>query len=397
MSLDAGQLRKDFPALQQKVNSGELVYLDNAATTQKPEQVIDRIQEYYEEENANPGRSLHELARRSTERYRESRKTVADFIGATPGETVFTRNTTESINLVASSLELEGRILVPEFAHHSEQLPWRRKAGREDLDIEFIPHENGRIDMEAFRELMDEDVALVTVPQVSNVFGARNPVNGIVEVAHRHDAYVMVDGAQSVPRMPVDVKGLGADFLAFSGHKMLGPDGIGVLYGRRELLEEMEPYQVGGGMIRSVKHDSVEWEELPAKFEAGTPNVSGAVGLAAAIDYLEEIGMENVQEHDRELTQMMIEGLEEMEGVTVYSPRDASLVSFTMETAHPHDISEILNREGVAIRAGYHCAQPLMESLGVSSTARASPYLYNTEEDVEKFLLAAEKVREVFD
>ncbi len=391
--MNSEKLKKDFSVFQEKP---ELTYLDNAATTQTPERVIERVNRFYREENANIGRSLHELGYRATEAYENSRKKVADFIGGRKDEIVFTRNATESINLVASSLELDGKILVPETAHHSEQLPWRRKAEEEGLEFEFIPADENGIDLEAAEKMFDEDTALVSVSHVSNVYGNDNPVEELAELAHKNDAYIMVDGAQSVPRIPTDVKELDVDFLVFSGHKMLGPTGIGVLYARKELLEEMEPYQTGGGMIRTVKRDETQWEESPQKFEAGTPNIAGTVGLAEAIEYLENVGLENIQEHEKELAEQMIQGLAKIDGVKVLSPESACLVSFTMKEAHPHDISEILNQEDVAIRAGHHCAQPLMEKLGVSATARASPYLYNTEEDVEKFLEAIRKVREVF-
>ncbi len=391
--MEPEKLRKDFPIFREHP---ELVYLDNAATSQKPEQVIDRVKRFYEESNSNPGRSLHSLARDATRQYREARSNVADFINARPEEIVFTRNTTEAINLVAESLELEGEILVPESSHHSEQLPLRRKAEESGLEFEFIPVEDGRIDLDAAREMIDDDTALVSVSQISNVFGTEAPVEKLAEIAHEHDAYIMVDAAQSAPRMPVDVEKLDVDFLVFSGHKMLGPTGIGVLYGRKSLLRGMEPYQVGGGMIRSVKRDGVEWEELPEKFEAGTPNVAGALGLAEAIKYLQDIGMEEVYRHDRKLSRMLADRLRSIEGVEVLSPENTSLVSFTMEEAHPHDISEIMDRENVAIRAGHHCAQPLMESLEVTATARVSPYIYNTEDDVERFVEAVREVKEVF-
>ncbi|MFB6292593.1 MAG: aminotransferase class V-fold PLP-dependent enzyme [Candidatus Nanohaloarchaea archaeon] len=398
MGLDASRLRKDFPALQQEVNGSPLVYLDNAATAQKPQAVIDRISRFYEEENANVGRSLHELGRRATEAFEDARRTVQRFINASSSdEVVFTRNTTEAMNAVASSLEIDGKIVVPEMAHHSNQLPWRRKAEREDLEIDYIPTtEEYELDMEAARKIIDGDTAVVSVSHVSNVFGCVNPVKELAGLAHENDAYLVVDAAQSVPRMPVDVQELDVDFLAFSGHKMLGPTGSGVLYARKPLLEDMEPYQVGGGMIRSVKRDTVGWAEPPEKFQAGTPDIASAVGLAAAIEYIEEIGRKEIHEHEQELVEKMVAGLREIDGVELYTPEDAVLVSFTMEGAHPHDISEILDREGVAIRAGHHCAQPQMESLGISGTARASPYLYNTGEDVDRFLEAVEKVKEVF-
>ena len=394
--MNPDEIKKDFPILQE--NSG-LAYLDNAATSQKPERVIKRIEKFYEEENSNVGRGLYDLASEATQNYSQARKTVADFIGAASSkEIVFVRNTSEAINLVANSLEIDGDIVIPEMAHHSNQLPWRKKAEEKDLEIKWIPTGDAKLDLEAAEEIIDEDTAVVSVSHVSNVFGVENPVEELAEIAHENDAYILVDGAQSVPRMPVDVRELDVDFLAFSGHKMLGPTGIGALYGKQELLEEMEPYQVGGGMIRTVKKDRIEWEELPEKFEAGTPNIAGALGLEAAIEYLEEIGLKNIQEHEQKLAQKIIEGLEEIEGVEVHTPKDEapSVVSFTMENAHPHDIAEILGRNDVAIRAGHHCAQPQMEELGIDGTARASPYLYNTEEDVEKFLEAVRKVKQVF-
>lgn len=398
ISIDAAELREEFPALRQQVNGRRLVYLDNAATTQKPSAVIDRVNEFYRNENANVGRSLHELARRSTDVYTEARRKTAGFIGASTDEVVFTRNTTEAFNLVASSLEVDGKIVVPEMAHHSEQLPLRRKAGREDLELDYIPTtDDYRLDMEAAAEVIDGDTALVSVSRVSNVFGAENPVGELAELAHDNDAYIMVDGAQSVPRLPTDVDSPDVDFMAFSGHKMLAPFGSGVLYGRKQLLEQMDPYQVGGGMIRKVGKSSVDWEEVPEKFEAGTPDVAAAAGLSKAVDYVESVGRDSISDHEKELCRQMISGLEEIDGVTVYAPgEDVYLVSFTMEGAHPHDVSEILDRNGVEVRAGHHCAQPLMESLGVTGTARASPYLYNTRQDVERFLEAVGKTREVF-
>lgn len=393
--MDPEKIREDFPIFQ----DSDLAYLDNAATAQKPEKVINRVKKFYETENANVGRGLYDLASETTQNYESARKTVADFVGAaSSSEIVFVRNTSEAINLVAESLDIEGNIVLPEMAHHSNQLPWRKKAEREGLDVKWIPTNKGKLDLEAAKEIIDEDTGVVSVSHVSNVFGCVNPIKDLAEIAHENDAYIIVDGAQSVPRMPVDVQELGVDFLAFSGHKMLGPTGIGALYGRKELLEDMTPYQVGGGMIRTVKKEEIEWEELPAKFEAGTPNIAGAIGLEAAIEYLEEIGLEEVQRHEKKLARQIIDGLKEIDGVELVSPEQdgVSVVSFTMEDAHPHDIAEILNQNNVAIRAGHHCAQPQMEELDISGTARASPYLYNTEEDVEKFLEAVREVKEVF-
>lgn len=391
--MDIEKIRDDFPIFQERE---DLAYLDNAATSQKPEQVIDRIERFYSSENANTGRGIYELANDATRAYQDARRKVADFIGASNDEIVFVRNSTEAENLLSHSLDFEGDIIVSRMAHHSEQLPWRRKAEEEDRELKWLETENGRISLEDARQKIDEDTGLIAISHISNVFGAENPVDKLVELAHENDALVVLDGAQSVPHMPVDVKELEVDFLCFSGHKMLGPSGIGVLYGRKELLKEMEPYQLGGGMIRKVSEDDVRYESAPEKFEAGTQNVVGAVGLAAAIDYLDNIGMEKVIEHDRKLVQKMINGLEEIDGVNVLSPEKSTLVSFTTDFAHPHDVAEILNQNGVAVRAGHHCAQPQMELLDVNGATRASPYIYNTEEDVEELLDAVEDIRKLF-
>jgi cysteine desulfurase/selenocysteine lyase len=388
------KIRKDFSIFQERE---DLVYLDNAATSQKPEEVIEAVEDFSRENNSNVGRGLYELAGDTTEAYGNSREKVAEFIGAEKNEIIFVRNTTEAENLVAESLDFEGEIVLSEMAHHSEQLPWRRKAKEEDRKIEYLETEDGKISLESAREKITEETGLVAISHISNVFGAENPVEEIAQIAHENDALVVLDAAQSAPHMPLDVEELGVDFLCFSGHKMLGPTGIGVLYGRKELLEEMKPYQVGGGMIKKVEKDSVEYADVPEKFEAGTPNVAGAVGLAAAVEYLEDIGMEKIHEHDRKLCEKMIEGLENIDGIVVVSPREANLVSFTSEYAHPHDVAEVLNQHGVAMRAGHHCAQPQMQELGLTGTTRASPYVYNTEEDVEKFLEAVKEVRKVFE
>lgn len=398
MSLNPRDYREDFPVLKEKTHGEQIVYLDNAATTHTPSQVIERIEKFYKEENSNEGRSLHELANRATVAYEGARETVADFVGADSKEIIFTRNTTESANLVAEGLDLDGKILVPKMSHHSEQLPWRRKAEEEGLEVDFLPTEKGKLDLEAAREIIDEDTALVSVSHVSNVFGCTNPVEELADIAHENDAYIFVDGAQSVPRLSIDVKETDIDFLAFSGHKMCAPTGIGAVYGKKEILEEMQPFNVGGGMIETVEEDEVKYGEVPDRFEAGTPNIAGAVGFAAAIEYLENIGLERIDEHEKKLCNKMIEGLKQIDGVEIYAPEDQSpsVVSFTMDEAHPHDVAEVLNTEGVAVRAGHHCAQPQMQDLGVSGTVRASPYLYNTEEEVEKFLEAVEKVKDVF-
>lgn len=399
MEINPEKYREDFPVLQEESEGKKIVYLDNAATTHTPEQVLERVNRFYREENSNEGRSIHKLANRATVAYEESRKKIADFIGAKKkDEIIFTRNTTEATNIVAEGLELEGKILVPKMSHHSEQLPWRRKAEREGLELEFIPTEKGKLDMDAAREMIDEDTALVSVSHISNVFGCRNPVEELAEIAHENDAYIFVDGAQSVPRIPVDVQDMDIDFLGFSGHKMCGPTGTGALYGKKEILEEMKPLLVGGGMIETVEEDKVKYGEVPDRFEAGTPDIAGAIGLAKAAEYIQDVGLENIDEHERKLNRMMIKGLKEIEGVEIHAPEDEtpSVVSFTMEEAHPHDVAEVLNTEAVAVRAGHHCAQPQHQELDLSGTVRASPYFYNTEEEVEEFLEAVKKVKEVF-
>jgi cysteine desulfurase/selenocysteine lyase len=395
--MDAEQIKQDFPILNRKSGEERVVYLDNAATTQKPEQVIQRIQKFYREENSNEGRGLYNLATKATKAYKQSRKTVANFVGADADELIFTRNTTESLNLLAHALNIDGKILIPELAHHSEQLPWREKAGREGLEIEFIPTKNHKTDIDALEEMIDDETALVSISQVSNVFGTKAPIKEVAEIAHEHNAYLVVDGAQSVPNMPVDVKELECDFLAFSSHKMVGPTGMGGLYVKREHFKQMDPYQVGGGMIKAVEKENIRYGDGAEAFEAGTPNISGAVGIAEAVKYLENIGMSNIREHEVELAQKAIRELETLEDITVYATEDSSLVSFTSEYAHPHDVAEILNQHNVCVRAGHHCAQPQMESMDIQGgTVRASPYIYNTKEDIERLVEAVKEVKEVF-
>ncbi|MFB6181211.1 MAG: aminotransferase class V-fold PLP-dependent enzyme [Candidatus Nanohalobium sp.] len=398
MALNPENYREDFPVLEEKAHGEKIVYFDNAATTHTPEQVLQRVNRFYREENSNEGRSLHKLANKATKAYDQSRKVIADFIGAETDEIVFAKNTTEAVNKAAYGLDIQGKILAPKMAHHSEQLPWRRKAEREGLEFEFIPTSNGSLDLDAAKKLIGEDTGLVSIPHVSNVFGCRNPVEELTEIAHDNNALIFVDGAQSVPRMPVDVKDLDIDLMAFSGHKMCGPFGTGALYGKMNVLEEMRPYNVGGGMIESVETDNVEWCEVPNRFEAGTPNIAGAVGFAEAAKYIQDVGIKKIDNHERRLNKRIVEGLEQVEGLKPYTPEDEtpSVVSFTMEEAHPHDVAEVLNHEGVAVRAGHHCAQPQVSDLDVSGTVRASPYLYNTENEVDRFLKAVKEVKKVF-
>ncbi len=387
------KIRRDFPIFQERP---DLAYLDNAATSQKPEKVIDAVQSFYSKNNSNEGRGLYDLAAEATQEYSRSRQKLADFLGAEKSEIVFVRNTTEAENLLAEKVEFEGNIVLSEMAHHSEQLPWRRRADEDGKNIHYMETEDGKISVDSAEEKITEETGLVAISHISNVFGAVNPVKEITEIAHENGALVVLDAAQSAPHIPLDVEELGVDFLCLSGHKMLGPTGTGVLYGRKELLEEMPPYQIGGGMVDSVSREEVNYTEAPEKFEAGTPNIAGAVGLAAAAEYLEEKGLNEISEHSRKLVDQMISGLQDIKGVKVLSPEEANLVSFTADWAHPHDIAEVLNQHEVAVRAGHHCAQPQMEELDMNGTTRASPYLYNTEEDVEKFLEAVEEAREIF-
>lgn len=392
--MEIEKIREDFPIFEERPG---LSYLDSAATSQKPEKVIEAVEEFYRENNSNVGRGLYKLANDATQAYESSREKVAEFIGAEKDEIVFVRNTTEAENLLSSSLDFEGDILLSEMAHHSEQLPWREKAEKEGKNIEYVETANGKISLKDFEEEINEDTGLVAISHISNVFGVENSIEEIIKIAHKNEAFVVLDCAQSAPHMEIDVKDLRADFVTFSGHKMLGPTGIGVLYGKKELLEEMKPYQVGGGMVKSVKKDSARYEDTPHRFEAGTPNIAGAVGLKAAIEYLESIGLEKIHEHDLRVSRKIREGLKEIEKVEILSPEGAILVSFHSEKVHSHDLAEVLNQEGVAVRAGNHCAQPQHEEMNLPGTVRASPYLYNTKEDVEKLLDAVREAVKIFD
>ena len=388
--MNPDKIKEDFPIFTERP---ELSYLDSAATSQKPEKVINAVEEFYRKNNSNIGRGLYDLANDATQAYEGSREKVADFINAEKDEIVFVRNTTEGENLLASSLEFEGEIVLSEMAHHSEQLPWREKT---EKNTEYLKTENGKISVKDAEKKINEDTGLVVISHISNVFGVENPVDEIIEIAHKNEALVVLDCAQSAPHMNLDVKELNADFITFSGHKMLGPSGIGILYGKIELLEETGPYQVGGGMVKSVEKDSVRYEDPPQKFEAGTPNISGAIGLKAAIEYLEEIGLEDIHEHDLRISEKIREGLEDIDSIKVLSPEDSILASFYSETVHSHDLAEVLNQKGVAVRAGNHCAQPQHQDLDLAGTVRASPYLYNTEEDVEKLLEAVREAQNIF-
>ncbi|NVS32642.1 cysteine desulfurase, partial [Listeria monocytogenes] len=387
--IDIQKIRADFPILDQEINEKPLAYLDNAATSQKPKQVIEALTHYYEFDNANVHRGVHTLAARATDAYESARGKVAKFIHAREvAEIIFTRGTTSAINLVVDSyaeanIEAGDEIVISYLEHHSNLIPWQQLAKRKGAVLKYIElEEDGTISVEQAKKTIGEKTKIVALAHVSNVLGTITPIKEIAAIAHQFGAVILVDGAQAVPHMEVDVVDLDADFYAFSGHKMMAPTGIGALYGKRELLDAMEPTEFGGEMIDFVELYDSTWKELPWKFEAGTPIIGGAIALGAAIDYLAEVGLENIQAHEQALASYAIEEMSKIEGITIYGPKDASkrcgLVTFNLEGAHPHDIATILDEDGVAIRAGHHCAQPLMKWLDVSSTARASFYIYNT-------------------
>ncbi len=396
------ECRKDFDILK----SGEYVYFDNAATSQRPRQVLEAVSEFYKTTNANPLRGLYDWSMGATECYESARKTVAAFIGAkTPEEIIFTRNTTESINLVAYSYGLDNvkegdEIVITVMEHHSNMLPWQMVAKKNKAKLIYLePDEEGVISREEYTSKITDKTRIVAIGHVSNVMGVTNPVKEITEYAHSKGAIVVVDGAQSAPHMKVDVQDIGCDFFALSGHKMLAPMGIGALYGRKELLENMQPFLTGGEMIEYVTREDATYAELPHKFEAGTVNAGDAVGLEVAIKYIEEIGFEAIEKQEQKLTALLMEGLAKLPYIKVYGSKDPNkhcgIVTFNMDGVHPHDLSSVLNDDKVCIRAGHHCAQPLMQFIGAGSTARASVYFYNTEEEVKIFLDKLSKVREV--
>ncbi len=405
--MDFKKLREDFPILKIEVRGKRFVYLDSAATTQKPIQVIEAINNYYKNFNSNVHRGVYYISEEATRLYEEARMKVAKFINAeSPRTIVFTRNATEAINLLAYSwgrknIKEGDEIILTVMEHHSNLVPWQILAREKGAKLKFIPvNDNGTLQLEKLEELLSSKSKLLAITHVSNVLGTINPIKEIVEIAQRNGTIVVVDGAQSVPHIPVDVKDLKCDFLAFSGHKMLGPMGIGVLYGKEKLLEESEPFLGGGEMISQVWLDRATWNEIPWKFEAGTPNVEGAIGLGAAIDYLTKIGMGNVEKRERKLTAYAIKRLKEIEGIKIYGPENpeikSGVISFNLENIHPHDVGTILDQEGIAVRVGSHCAQPLMERFNTSSMVRVSFYIYNIEEEIDIMVSALKKVKEIF-
>lgn len=392
--LNTDLIRADFPILKQEINGFPLVYLDNGATTQKPRQVIEALVRYYETECANVHRGVHSLSQRATAHFEQVRQQVASFVNAPAVEAViFTKGTTDGVNLVMQSwasqhLKPGDNILLSTAEHHSNLVPWQMLAESLQLDLRFVPiDEQGRLIPEAHLELIDERTRLVALQQMSNVLGTVHDLKPIIRAAQAVGAKVLVDGAQSVPHMPVDFQDLGCDFLVFSAHKMLGPSGVGVLVARREILESMPPYQGGGAMIKEVWKERFSWGELPYRFEAGTPNIEGVIAFGAALDYLENTGLENIQAHEKMLTRYTLEQLKAFEGIQIYGPLESEdrggIVSFNFEGLHPQDLGELLDQQGIAIRTGHHCCQPLMRHYGTTGMARASFYLYNTPQEVD--------------
>lgn len=403
---DVEAIIKDFPILKETVNGKRLAYLDSTATSQKPQQVIDALEDYYKRYNSNVHRGVHTLGSLATDGYEGARETVRRFIHAPYfEEIIFTRGTTASINLVAHSygdanVEAGDEIVVTQMEHHANIVPWQQLAKRKNATLKFIPMtDSGELTLEAVKETITDKTKIVAVAHVSNVLGTINDVKSIAQIAHEHGAIISVDGAQSVPHMKVDVQDLDVDFYSFSGHKMLGPTGIGVLYGKRELLNQMEPIEFGGDMIDFVGLYESTWTDLPTKFEAGTPLIAQAIGLKAAIEYLENIGFDAIHAHEAEITAYAYEKMSEIEGIDIYGPdkdKRAGIITFNLKDVHPHDVATALDTEGVAVRAGHHCAQPLMKWLNVSSTARASFYIYNTKEDVDQLVEGLKQTKEFF-
>lgn len=407
VELDSGKIRAEFPALSREIRPGvPLVYLDTTATSQKPLRVLEAMERYYRWHNANVHRGIHTLAEEATAEFEGARTKIAEFIGAQDSrEVIFTRNATEAINLVAktwgsSNLKEGDRIVVSEMEHHSNLVPWQMLSAEQGLEINVLPvTEQGELDLREWERLLNKEPKIVCFTHMSNVLGTLNPVAEMCAQARDAGAVSVVDGAQSAPHLPVDVRAIGADFFAFSGHKMCGPTGVGVLWGRAKLLNEMPPFLGGGDMIKRVQMTGFEPNEIPYKFEAGTPSICEAIGLGAAVEYLESVGMESIWKHEQELISYALEGLGEINGITVYGPeahKRGGVASFTLEGVHPHDIAQVLDRDGVAVRAGHHCAMPLHTKLNVVATARASFYLYNTQDEVDLLVEGIGRVRDMF-
>jgi cysteine desulfurase / selenocysteine lyase len=402
---DVERVREDFPILRQEVHGKPLVYLDNAATSQKPQVVIDAIRNYYERDNANIHRGVHALSERATEDYERARRTTQGFVNAADSrEIIFTRGTTESINLVAQTYGRKhvgagDEVLITAMEHHSNIVPWQMLCEEKGARLRVAPiGDRGELLVDEFEKLLGPRTKFVALPHVSNALGTINPVGKLVEIAHRWNAPVLVDGAQAAPHVQIDVQALGCDFYAFSGHKVYGPTGIGILYGKTALLDAMPPYQGGGDMISSVTFEKTTYNKLPYKFEAGTPNVSGAIGLGAALDYVNRLGINEIAAHEANVLAYAIEAVSALPEITLIgtAPHKAGVVSFVIKDIHPHDIGTILDQEGIAVRTGHHCAQPVMQRFGVPATVRASFAMYNTKQEVDALVRGIRKVREVF-
>lgn len=403
--IDSLAIKKAFPILEQEVNDEALVYLDNAATTQKPQVVLDRIMAYYHQDNANVHRGVHTLAERATRDYEASRALVRDFIHAKSSkEVLFTRGTTTGLNWLAGFakriLRPGDQILISIMEHHANIIPWQQVCQATGAELVYVYLKDQALDMADLKTKLTDKTKIVSLAHVSNVLGCQNPIKEIAALAHEKGALMIVDGAQAVPHMAIDVQDLDCDFYAFSGHKMMGPTGIGVLYGKEKWLNQMEPLEFGGEMIDFVYEQEASWKELPWKFEAGTPNIAGAIGLGAAISYLNDLGMENIAAHQQELVDYLLPKLLAVEGLILYGPRQpeahAAVFAFNLDGIHPHDVATALDYEGIAVRAGHHCAQPLMRHLGISSAVRASFYIYNSKEDCDRLIDAILKTKEFF-
>lgn len=405
--LNTEKIKQDFPIFNQKINDETLVYLDNAATSQIPKFVEEKVRDFNEKERANVHRGVHVLGLRATNQYESSRQKVANFIGANNAkEVIFTSGCTDSLNLVAASfgeqnIRAGDEILVSIMEHHSNLLPWQQLAKRKQAKLNFIEiNSDGLLDIENLKSKISSKTKIVALTHVSNVLGTINPIKELTDLAHEKGAIVVVDGAQAVGHFPIDVAQLNVDFYAFSGHKMFAPTGIGVLYGKKDLLDKMPPYRLGGEMIANVTREGATWAEVPYKFEAGTPNIAGAIGLGAAIDYLQSLDFELIQKHEQELTSYALEKLKNVSGLTIYGPQKSNgrigVISFNLKNIHPHDLATALDLNGIEVRAGHHCAQPLMASLDTESTVRASLSIYNTKDDIDKLVSSLHEAKEFF-
>ena len=405
--LNTEKIKQDFPIFNQKINDETLVYLDNAATSQIPKFVEEKVRDFNEKERANVHRGVHALGLRATNQYESSRQKVANFIGANNAqEVIFTSGCTDSLNLVADSfgeqnIQAGDEILVSIMEHHSNLLPWQQLAKRKQAKLNFIEiNSDGLLDIKNLKSKINSKTKIVALTHVSNVLGTINPIKELTDLAHEKGAIVVVDGAQAVGHFPIDVAELNVDFYAFSGHKMFAPTGIGVLYGKKDLLDKMQPYRLGGEMIANVTREGATWAEVPYKFEAGTPNIAGAIGLGAAIDYLQSLDFELIQKHEQELTSYALEKLKNVLGLTIYGPQKSNgrigVISFNLKNIHPHDLATALDLNGIEVRAGHHCAQPLMASLDTESTVRASLSIYNTKDDIDKLVSSLHEAKEFF-